>query len=71
MSENDLMLNLGRRIKTIRLTKNLTQNQLAMQCRFEKAGMSRIEAGLSNPTVKTLHKISNALDVPIADFFKD
>ena len=71
MSEHKLLIRMGERIKAIRLSKNMTQNQLAMECDFEKASLSRIESGLSNPTIRTLNKISLALDVSLADFFKD
>ena len=71
MVEHVLLIRIGERIKAIRLSKNMTQNQLAMECDFEKASLSRIESGLSNPTVRTLNKISEALDVPLANFFAD
>jgi len=71
MVEHVLLVRMGERIKAIRLSKNMTQNQLAMECEFEKASLSRIESGLSNPTIRTLNKISEALDVPLADFFAD
>jgi len=71
MVEQKLLIRMGERIKAIRLSKNMTQNQLAMECDFEKASLSRIESGLSNPTVRTLNKISVALDVSLADFFME
>ena len=71
MVEHVLLIRIGERIKAIRLSKNMTQNQLAMECDFEKASLSRIESGLSNPTVRTLNKISEALDVPLANFFAE
>lgn len=71
MSEADLLIKLGRRIRAIRLKKNLTQNELAMKCDFEKASMSRIEAGQTNPTIRTLFKISKALDEHISELFRD
>ena len=71
MSSNDLLVNLGMRIKAVRITKKMTQNELAAKCKLEKTGISRIEAGLTNPTVKTLHKISKTLEVHIAELFKD
>jgi transcriptional regulator with XRE-family HTH domain len=61
---------LGQNIKRIRSEKNITQNDLATQCNFEKASMSRIESGKTNVTVLTLRKIGNALEVDISDFFK-
>ena len=71
MSEEELLMNLGLRIKTIRLKRKMTQNSLAMECDFEKASMSRIESGQSNPTVRTLHRICTALEIHIAELFID
>jgi transcriptional regulator with XRE-family HTH domain len=71
MGERKLLLKIGERIKKIRISKNMTQNQLAMECDFEKASLSRIESGKSNPTMRTLYKLSTALEISIADFFND
>lgn len=61
---------MGARIKELRLSKEMTQNDLAARCDFEKASMSRIEAGKTNITILTLHKISKALNIDIMEFFK-
>ena len=71
MAERKLLIKLGEKIKAIRISKNMTQNELAMECDFEKASLSRIESGKSNPTIRTLYKISTALQTPIADLFLD
>ncbi|GAB2840732.1 helix-turn-helix domain-containing protein [Ferruginibacter profundus] len=71
MGEHKVLVKLGERIKTIRVSKNMTQNQLAMECDFEKASLSRIESGKSNPTIRTLYKLSKALEISLEDFFKD
>lgn len=71
MYRTDLLVVIGRRIKSIRLIKKMTQNELAMECEFEKASLSRIESGKTNITLRTLYKISKALDVPIIEFFQD
>ena len=71
MEDPKLLAALGGRIKELRLKKQLTQNELAMLCNFEKASMSRIESGQTNVTVYTLKKISKALDVPLLEFFKE
>jgi len=70
MTDSKFLTRLGARIKELRLNRDMTQNDLAVQCDFEKASMSRIEAGKTNITVLTLHKISKALDVEINEFFK-
>jgi transcriptional regulator with XRE-family HTH domain len=71
MHRTDLLVKIGRRIKTIRLAKNMTQNDLAIECEFEKASLSRIEAGKTNVTIRTLYKICTALDIHIAELFAD
>ena len=71
MGEHKLLIKMGERIKAIRISKNMTQNDLAMECDFEKASLSRIESGKSNPTIRTLYKISTALEIPIGDFFQE
>jgi len=71
MSAADLQVKLGERIKLIRTRKNMTQNELAIKCDFEKASMSRIESGRSNPTIQTLYKICNSLEIHIIELFKD
>ena len=60
-------LRIGDKIKELRELKNLSQQDLAALCNFEKSNMSRIEAGRTNLTIKTLFKISNALKVPLKD----
>lgn len=62
---------LGNKIKEIRLKKGISQIELASRCEFEKANMSRIEAGKTNITILTLKKISEALGVEIVEFFTD
>ena len=71
MIEQKMLIKLGQKIKMIRIGKNMTQNELAMECDFEKASLSRIESGKSNPTIRTLFRISMALEISISDFFKD
>ncbi|MES2431787.1 MAG: helix-turn-helix transcriptional regulator [Bacteroidota bacterium] len=64
-------LQLGLKIKKLRTAKKLTQNQFANLCEFEKASMSRIESGRTNLTLRSLYKISNALDVHITVLFSE
>ena len=69
MTASELQLKIGEKIKILRTEKKMTQHKLALECDVEKAGVSRLEAGLSNPTLRTLAKICTALDVPIEDLF--
>lgn len=54
-------------IKKIRLEKRLTVQELAYRCNYERSNMSRIEAGKTNITIKTLCTICNALNIELKD----
>lgn len=71
MCRTQLLVKIGRRIKSFRLLKNMTQNDLAIACDFEKASLSRIEAGKTNITIRTLYKICSALEINMVELFAD
>lgn len=70
MKDEILQQKLGNRIQEIRLSKNLSQQDLAANCNFEKSNMSRLEAGRVNSTLSTLNKIAQSLEVNIVELFK-
>jgi transcriptional regulator with XRE-family HTH domain len=71
MPQTDLLIKLGKKIKAIRKEKKITQSGLASACHFRKESMSRIESGQANPTIRTLYKISCALNVKMVDLLND
>ncbi len=58
------------RIKYLRKESRLTVQELAYRCDMERSNLSRIEAGRTNLTVKTLCIICNALDVKLRDVIR-
>lgn len=60
---------LGKNISLIRKKKNLSQYKLAQEILTDQSNLARIEEGKVNPTVKTLLKISSALDCRVKDLF--
>lgn len=68
--DKNLSYKLGQRIKQIRAEKNISQQDLASKCNFDKSNMSRIEAGRTDPVLSTLYRIANGLEVEIAELFK-
>lgn len=62
---------IGKRIKAIRESKNIAQQDLAYACNFEKSNMARLEAGNTNPTLYTLKKIAENLQVNLEDLVKN
>jgi transcriptional regulator with XRE-family HTH domain len=71
MEDTNLLVALGAKIRMIRLTKNLTQNQLAINCNFEKSSMSKIESGQVNMSFLTLHRISKGLEVSMRELLPE
>lgn len=60
----------GERLRTLRRQKNLTQEQLAEIINIQPENYSRIENGLAFPKPENIVKISQALDVEIAELFQ-
>lgn len=67
MKKEQLQKIIGNRIKMLRESKGISQQVLAAMCNFEKGNLSRIEAGRTNPTLMTLYKISQALEIKVTD----
>lgn len=61
---------ISRRIKELRLENKLTVQELAYRCDMERSNLSRIEAGRTNLTLKTLCAICNALNVTLRDVIR-
>lgn len=64
-------MELGIKIKRLRLQNNLTQEELADRCELTKGYISQLENELTSPSITTLEDILNALGTNFADFFKD
>ncbi len=69
MSDNSLQINVGKNIQRLRELKGISQQDLAAKCNFEKSNMSRLEAGRVNPTLSTLEKVANALEITLVELF--
>ncbi len=62
---------IGRRIKRLRLERNLTQQALADASGLTKGYLSKIENSSTSPPVSTLINIAKALDVGIDAIFSN
>ncbi|MBI5402924.1 MAG: helix-turn-helix transcriptional regulator [Ignavibacteriae bacterium] len=56
---------LGETIKSIRISRNLTQEQLGKIIKVQKSQISKLESGAKNVTVETILKIFDALKMGI------
>ncbi len=60
---------LGERIKTLRLSCELTQEELADRCELTKGYISQLENDLTSPSIATLIDILSALGTDLKEFF--
>ena len=60
---------LGKRVRTLRLARDLTQEQAAEIAKLDKKHWQDIEGARTNPTVATLVGIARALEVTLAELF--
>ncbi len=60
---------LGKRIKELRKTRDLTQEQLAELINIETGSLSAIESGRHFPSLVTIEKMSKVLNYDIRKFF--
>ena len=62
---------IGQKIKTIRLQRELTQENLAYDLGITKGAYSKIETDITNVSINRLKEIAKILEVDIVDFFQD
>ncbi len=62
--------NIGSRIKSVRLQRQMTQNELC-GTELTRNHLSLIESGKSLPSIKTICYIAERLDIPIGFLFSD
>ena len=62
-------MDLGRKIKQLRLANDLTLEELANRSELSKGFLSQVERNLTSPSVASLDDILEALGTNLHDFF--
>lgn len=57
-------------IKEIRLEKNMTQEELSQKSGISESYISELENNLKMPTILTLCRLAEALEVDISELYK-
>jgi transcriptional regulator with XRE-family HTH domain len=65
------MMKIGTTIRAHRLQRGLSQGDIEKKTGLLRCYLSRVENGHTVPSLDTLSKIANALELPIAQFFTD
>lgn len=64
-------MEIGLKIKELRLKNQLTQEELADRCELTKGYISQLENDLTSPSIASLTDILNSLGCALTDFFAD
>ena len=62
---------IGTRVKMLRITKGISQTELAKKIGVTQTHLSNIENGRAGLTIPNLIKLHEALDTSISSFFED
>src|SRR5690554_4347339 len=68
---DDLSITLGKRIREFRKYKNLKIVELANLTGLTTSMISQVERAIISPSIETLKKIGNALEIPVGMFFEE
>lgn len=63
MEINKLQTGFGNRLRAIRETKGLTQEELAERAGLHFTYVGQVERGLRNVTLQSIHKLAKALKI--------
>lgn len=64
-----MALNIGAKLKSLRLKNNLTQKELADRCELSKGFISQLESDQTSPSLSTLEDILLTLGSSFREFF--
>lgn len=64
-------MNIGHKLKELRIAKDLTQEELADRCELSKGFISQLERDLTSPSIATLMDILQCLGTSIGEFFNE
>ena len=67
--EKQFLMVLGKRLRKLRKAKNLSQEDLANDADIPINQVGRIERAEIATSLKTIFKLSKALDIDVVDFF--
>ncbi len=70
-AEESSLLALGRRVRRLREGLRLTQEEFSRRCDISVSFASLLERGERSPSYETLLTIARALEVPVAELFRD
>jgi len=68
---NDQLIKLGLKVRELRLSKSLSQTDLAFKIGKDQPSINRLEKGKINPSILYLLEIAVGLDIPVSKLLED
>lgn len=68
-SKNAVSVDVGNRLRQLRETRKVSMRALAQKSGLSANALSMIERGKASPSVSTLYRLADAMDVAVTDFF--
>src|SRR5471030_2949614 len=69
--QSESSMNIGETIRNYRLQRGMSQGDIEKRTGLLRCYLSRVENGHTVPSLDTLAKIAQALDIPLAQFFAE
>lgn len=70
MKNKDILLQLGRRVRTLRKEAGYSQEGFALACELDRSYMGAIERGQQNVSVLNLHILATTLKISLAELME-
>lgn len=70
-TERQAGMNIGQRIKALRVAQQMTQEELGSRTDLTKGFISQLENDGTSPSIATLTQILDVLGISLADFFRE
>lgn len=71
MELNDQLIKLGLKVRELRLSKSLSQTDLAFKIGKDQPSINRLEKGKINPSILYLLEIANGLEIPVSKLLEE
>lgn len=71
MELNDQLIKLGLKVRQLRLSKSLSQTDLAFKIGKDQPSINRLEKGKINPSILYLLEIANGLEIPVSKLLEE
>ena len=69
--ENNVNKAFGKRVAELRKKAGFSQEKFAFQCNIDRTYIGTIERGEKSPTLNTIQKIAQALNMPLYQLFEN